>query len=111
MNCAQTLYKVCRQSSHFVFGFFRIGPSSSAPPPSAPPGAAAPRVPHGGVFELHQILEDGIAENAAGMLRLTSGERSTSLVKVYCDESGIAGVTALLSDLHGDTGSLESAAN
>lgn len=52
------------------------------------------------MFELHQILEDGIAENTARMLRLTSGKRSTSLVEVYCDESGVAGVTALLSDLH-----------
>lgn len=109
MNCTQILYKVCCQGSHFVFGFFRIGPSSSASSPSTSPGTTAPRVPHGGMFELHQILEDGIAENTARMLRLTSGKRSTSLVEVYCDESGVAGVTALLSDLHGDTATLESA--
>lgn len=109
MSCVQILYKVCCQRSHFVFGFFRIGPSSSAPPPSAAPGTTTPRVPHGGMFELHEILEDGIAENTASVLRLTSGERSTSLVKVDGDKSGIAGVTALLSDLHGDTGTLKSA--
>lgn len=109
MSCAQILYKVRRQRSHFVFGFFRIGPSSSASAPPAAPGAAAPRVPHGGVFELHQILEDGIAEDAAGVLRLAGGERRASLVKVDCDEGGVAGVAALLSDLHGDTGASESA--
>lgn len=109
MNCTQILYKVCGQGSHFVFGFFGIGPSSSASSPSTSPGTTAPRVPHGGMFELHKILEDGIAENTARMLRLTSGKRSTSLVEVHCDESGVAGVTALLSDLHGDTATLESA--
>lgn len=86
MNYAQILYKVRCQSSHFVFGLFRIvGPPSSAPPPSTAPGTATPRVPHGGVFELYEILEDRIAEHTAGMLRLPSGKRSTSFVKVHSD--------------------------
>lgn len=109
MKCAQILYKVCCQRSHFVFGFFNIGPPSSAPPPSAAPGTATPRVPHGGVFELHEILEDRIAEHAASVLRLTGGKWSTSLVKVNCHQCGIAGVAALLSHLHGDTGTVKSA--
>lgn len=109
MNCPQVLYKVRCQGSHFVFGFFRIGPPSPASSPSTSPGTTAPRVPHGGMFELHKILEDGIAENTARMLRLTSWKWSTSLVEVYRNESGIAGITALLSDLHGYTSTLESA--
>lgn len=106
MKCPQILYKVCCQGSHFVFGFSRIGPSSSASPPSTTPCTATPRVPHGGVFELHEILEERIAEHTAGVLRLAGGKRRASLVEVYCDEGGIAGVTALLSHLRGETGTL-----
>lgn len=58
------------------------------------------------MLELHQILEDRITKNAARMLRLARRKRSTGLVKVYCNQSGIAGVTALLSNLHEDGGEL-----
>lgn len=83
MDYPQILYKVCRQGSHFVFRFSRIGATSPASPPSTSSGAPTPRVPHGCMFELHKILEDWITENAARMLGLTSRKWSTSLVKVY----------------------------
>lgn len=85
MDYPQILYKVCRQGSHFVFRFPRIGATSSASPPSTSSGTPTPRVPHGCMFELHKILEDWITENAARMLGLASRKWSTSLVKVYCN--------------------------
>lgn len=58
-------------------------------------------MPHGGVFELHQVLEDGVAENAAGVLSLAVRKWGAGLVEVHSDEGGITSVAALLSDLTG----------
>lgn len=103
----QILYKVSCQSSHFVFRFFRIRTASPAPSPSTTPSTPTPGMSHGGMFELHQILEDGITENTAGVLRLTSWKWSASLIEVYCNQRGITGITALLSNLQEQRGTLQ----
>lgn len=104
----ETLYKVSCQSSHFVFRFFRIATASPASSPSssscAPPTMHG--MSHGGMFQLHQILENWITEHTAGVLGLTSRKWSASLVEVDCDQRGVAGVAAVLSDLEGKTGIL-----
>lgn len=97
----QTLHKVSCQSSHFVFRFFRIGAASPASSPSSSSSTPHPGVPHGRVFKLDQILEDWITENTAGVLGLASRKWSASLVEVHCNQRGITGITALLSNLQG----------
>lgn len=101
----QTLYKVSCQGSHFVFWFFRIGAASPASSPSSSSSTPHPGVPHGRVFKLDQILEDWITENTAGVLGLTSRKWSASLIEVHCNQRGITGITALLSNLQGERGS------
>lgn len=95
----KTLNKIGRQCSHFVFGFFRM---DAAPPASSSSSSSAtvpPGIPHGCMFELHSILEEWIAEDATCVLSLTSRKWTASLIKIYCDQRSVAGVTALLSNL------------
>lgn len=106
---SQTLHKVSCQGSHFVFRFFGIGAASPASSPSSSSSTPHPGVPHGRMFELHQILKDWITENAAGVLGLTSRKWSASLVEVHRNQGGITGITALLSNLQEVRGSLEAA--
>lgn len=56
-------------------------------------------VPHGGMFQLHQILENQITENTASVLGLASRKWSARLVEVNCNQRGVTGVTGLLSNL------------
>lgn len=70
------LYKVSSQSCHFVLGFLWVG-SSSRPPPFSPSStlpfslsAAVHGVPHGCMFQLHQVLKHRVTEHTARMLGL-----------------------------------------
>lgn len=106
----QTLYKVSCQGSHFVFRFFRIATASPASSPSSPRTPTPVHgVPHGGMFELHQILEDRITENTAGVLGLATRKGSASLVEVHCDQRGITGIAALLCNLREERRTLKAA--
>lgn len=55
--------------------------------------------PHGGVFELHGILEERVTEDTAGVLRLPPRQGSAGLVEVHHDQRGVADLTAVLRDL------------
>lgn len=109
----ETLYKVSCQGSHFVFRFFRIATASPASSTSSSSCAPTPvhGMPHGGMFELHQILENWITENTAGVLGLTRRKWSASLVEVDRDQRGIAGIAAFLSNLREERGTLQSCRN
>lgn len=52
------------------------------------------------MFKLHKILEDWITENTAGVLGLTGRKWGASLVEIHCNQRGVTGITALLSNLH-----------
>ncbi|KAF3851637.1 hypothetical protein F7725_013409 [Dissostichus mawsoni] len=95
---SQTLHKVCSQGRHFVFRFFRIATASPATSPSSS-SRTPTAIPHGGMFELHQILEDRITEHTATVLGLPGRKWRASLVEVDCDQRGVAGLAALLSNL------------
>lgn len=51
------------------------------------------------MFELHHILEDGITEDAAGVLGLPRRKWTAGLIEIYGHQRSIAGVTAVLSNL------------
>ena len=57
-------------------------------------------VPHGGMLELNQILEDGIAEHAARVLRLAVGQGGARLIEVHGHQRGLARLAAVRSHLH-----------
>lgn len=99
MHFKQTLHKISCQGGHFVLRFSKIASASSAASPSSSSRTPAP-IPHGGVFELHQVLEDGVTEDTAGVLRLAGRQRRASLVEVHGHQRGLAGIAALLSNLH-----------
>ena len=101
MHYTQTLHKVCSQGRHFVFRFFRIATASPATSPSSS-SRTPTAIPHGGMFELHQILEDWITEHTASVLGLPGRKWRASLVEVDCDQRGVAGLAALLSNLWGE---------
>lgn len=57
------------------------------------------RVLHGRVFELHKILEDRVTEDTAGVLCLAGRKWRASLIEIDCDQGGVAGIAAVLSNL------------
>lgn len=98
------LYKIRCQRCHFILRFFRIpsphrSPPSSLPPASPPPSSPVHRMAHGGVFQLHQVLERRIAKHASGVLRFGVRKRRACL-KVHGDQGGFAGLAAVLGHLH-----------
>lgn len=57
-------------------------------------------VPHGGVLQFHQVLEDRVAENAAGVLGGAARQWRVGFAEVHGDQGGVAGLAALCSHLH-----------
>lgn len=99
MDIGTSSHKIGRQRSHFVFGFFGVEAAPPASSPSSSSTTVPPGVPHGGMFELHHILEDGITEDAAGVLGLPRWKWTAGLIEIYGHQRSIAGVTAVLSNL------------
>lgn len=103
----KTLYKICCQSSHFVFGFFRMDAASPAASSSSSSSSHPPVIPHCCMFELHCILEDWITENTTGVLSLTSRKGTASLVKIDCNQRRITGITTFLGNLKETRGTVD----
>ena len=61
-------------------------------------------MPHGGVLQLHQVLEQRVAEHTARVLRLPGWERRARLVEVHRHQGRLAGVAALWRHLVVTTG-------
>jgi len=88
------LNKVSCQGSHFIFGLLGV-PPAAPPPPAAPRPPAVRRVPHGGVSELHQVLEHRVTEHTARVLGGAGQQRSPRLVEVHGHQGRLAHLTAL----------------
>lgn len=95
------LYKVSSQSCHFVLGFLWVESSSRSPAfaPSPPlPLPLSPTVhgvPHGRVFQLHQILKHGVTEHTARMLGLITRQGRFGFVKIHVHQRRLAQLARL----------------
>lgn len=95
------LYKVSSQSCHFVLGFLWVESSSRspafAPSPPLPLPLSPPvhGVPHGRVFQLHQVLKHRVTEHTARVLGLVARQGRFGFVEIHVHQRCLAQLARL----------------